>query len=158
MHLIRRHNALKNELPSKESLIVDENVSPPGKDKKTSKILHRCKICHLIFNDYLNLVGHAALEHFKERIIEKYSNPKNECWLCKKALHNETNLIVHLARSHNTVKASEFAEAVEGSADSSDSSSNSSDETDMSDVIKAKKRPAESDDKEPPIKMHKKHF
>ena len=153
--MIRQHQALKNELPSKESLIVNEIVSRPRKFKKTSKILHRCKICRLIFNDYLNLVGHAALEHFKERIIKKYSNPKNECWLCNKSLFNETNLIVHLARSHNTVKASEFAEAVEGSADSSDSSSDSSDDTDMNDVIKGKKRPAESEVKEPPTKMHK---
>lgn len=150
-----KQNKSQSVIQDKSQSVEQDKLLDSGSINTEKSVLNRCKICRMLFPDYLTLVGHAALDHFKNQMSQKYLNSKNECCLCNKTFMNETTLILHLARSHNFMKTSDFAETIEGSAEAGEINDSKADVTDMYDIIKGKKRRSESNVKQPALKLHK---
>ncbi len=70
LHLVYNHETLKNDIPSKESLIVPNSSEELVDSKKVPNInLYKCHICQITCSTYNNLLTHYGNVHYKQKLV-----------------------------------------------------------------------------------------
>jgi hypothetical protein len=69
LHLVCNHEALKDFIPSKESLLaeVPNNSEEPGESSKDN--LYKCHICEKNCSTYKKILAHYGNVHYKQKLV-----------------------------------------------------------------------------------------
>ena len=114
-HLVGSHQALDRVAP-KEKLsqilcsskkLVNKTVSPT-RSKESTKVLKKikfsCQICPKQTDRKYRLSIHYCQAHFKDRLMVHFGVKKNSCATCDKAFRNESWLLFHIYKTHDTLQ------------------------------------------------------